>query len=110
MYVNKKIAEHAVPPPPDPYASTERPAAASATGESHTDIARSCREMLSSFEDPTILLQLQKELAVRDERYPEAAQLHEKICYEMTHNPVLRVVVAMEAALSDHRWGGGAHA
>lgn len=36
-------------------------------------------------------------------RYAEARALHEKIATEMTSNPVLRVVVAMEAALADHR-------
>lgn len=71
MYINKKIAETAAPAPPEPYPapverSHHRPLGSAL--ESQAEIARSCREALSSYEDPTIMLQLQKDLAIRDER------------------------------------------
>lgn len=47
---------------------------------------RSVRETLSSYEDPTIMFQLQKELAVKEERFEDAQQFQENIVHEMTHN------------------------
>lgn len=46
----------------------------------------SVRETLSSYEDPTIMYQLQKELAVKEERFEDAQQFQENIVHEMTHN------------------------
>lgn len=48
--------------------------------------ARSVREMLSSYEDPTIMFQLQKELAVKEERFEDAQAFQEHIVHEVTHN------------------------
>lgn len=95
MYVNKKIAEHATPHSTEVYA---------AHSESHADIVRSVRETLASFEDPTIFYQLQKELAVKEERFEDAKGFQQNILHEMIHNQVLRVVVAMETALADGRY------
>ena len=46
----------------------------------------SVREALSSFEDPTVMHQLQKELAVKEERFEDARVLQQRIYHEMTHN------------------------
>ena len=50
------------------------------------------------------MYQLQKELAVKEERFEDAQQLQQHIYHEMTHNQLLRLVVAMESALSDGRY------
>lgn len=99
MYVAKKIAESASAPAVEAYSP-----AASPTSETHADIVRSVREALASYEDPTIMIQLQKELAVREERFEDASSFQAAIYHEMTHNQMLRLVVAMEAALADGRY------
>jgi hypothetical protein len=38
------------------------------------DIVRSVRETLANYEDPTVMYQLQKELAVKEERFEDAQQ------------------------------------
>lgn len=50
------------------------------------------------------MYQLQKELAVKEERFEDAGQLQKHIYHEMTHNQLLRLVVAMESALGDGRY------
>lgn len=95
MYLNKKIAENIAPQPLEPY---------NTGNESNSDIVRSVRETLASYEDPTIMFQLQKELAVKEERFEDAQMFQQYIAHEMTHNQLLRVVVAMEYALSDGRY------
>ncbi len=50
------------------------------------------------------MYQLQKELAIKDQRYEDARTFQQYIYHEMTHNQLLRLVVAMEAALSDQRY------
>jgi len=95
MYVNKKIAENTSAALVEPLLGAN---------ESHQEIVRSVRETLASFEDPTVMYQLQKELAVKEERFEDAATFQQHIVHEMTHNQVLRVVVAMESALSDGRY------
>lgn len=50
------------------------------------------------------MYQLQKELAIKDQRFEDARQFQQHIYHEMTHNHLLRLVVAMEAALSDQRY------
>lgn len=97
MYVNKRVAEAAA----QHHVSTSH--TYSAQGESHQDIVKSIRHTLSSFEDPTVMFQLQKELAVKEERFEEAQVYQDYINHEMTHNPLLRLVVAMETALNDGR-------
>ncbi len=72
--------------------------------ESSAEILRSCRETLSSFEDPTTMLQLQKDLAIREERYADAKSLQQQIYDHMTHSPLLRMIVSIEAALADGRY------
>lgn len=58
MYVNRKIAESACASPPEAHAlHSSNPGTGggilASTGETHADIARSVRETLASFEDPT---------------------------------------------------------
>eukprot|EP00199_Chlamydomonas_sp_CCMP681_P002491 CAMPEP_0119106992 /NCGR_PEP_ID=MMETSP1180-20130426/7887_1 /TAXON_ID=3052 ORGANISM="Chlamydomonas cf sp, Strain CCMP681" /NCGR_SAMPLE_ID=MMETSP1180 /ASSEMBLY_ACC=CAM_ASM_000741 /LENGTH=335 /DNA_ID=CAMNT_0007092413 /DNA_START=23 /DNA_END=1030 /DNA_ORIENTATION=+ len=98
MYVSKRIAELAMQPlePVTPQNS--------ALAETHADIVRSVRDMLASFEDPTIMFQLQKELAVREQRFEDARKFQAHIYHEMTHSQALRLVVAMECALADGRY------
>ena len=55
-------------------------------------------------QDPTTMLQLQKDLAVKEERYADARAFQQKIFEQMTHSVMLRMVVAMEAALADGRY------
>lgn len=93
VFVSKRIAELAAPPPPEPY-----------TSERQKFVEASVRETLSSYEDPTIMFQLQKELAVKEERFEDAQSFQEHIVHEMTHNRLLALVVAMESALADKRW------
>lgn len=95
MYVNKKIAEVAAPQQLENF---------SAASESHADIVRSVKEALSSYEDPTVMYQLQKALAIKEERFEDAKVFQQSIYHEMTHNQLLRLVVAMEAALGDGRY------
>jgi hypothetical protein len=58
----------------------------------------------SVLQDPTTMLQLQKELAIQEERYADAKALQQQIFNHMTQSVMLRMVVAMEAALSDNRF------
>jgi len=102
VYISKKIADSAQP------VSVEQLTAAS-SNETSADIVRSVRETLSSYEDPTIMYQLQKELAVKEERFEDAQQFQEHIMHEMTHNRLLRLVVAMESALADGRYEEAAY-
>ncbi|KAJ9533826.1 hypothetical protein QJQ45_026912 [Haematococcus lacustris] len=97
MYVRKTIAEMAA------IQGQEMQSAPRST-ETHNDIARSVKATLSSFEDPCIMLQLQKDLAVQEQRYEDAHKLQQSIYHEMTHSTLLRLVVAMEAALQDGRF------
>ena len=50
------------------------------------------------------MLQLQKALAVQEERYSDAHNFQEQIFEQMTHSVMLRMVVSMEAALTDGRY------
>jgi len=78
MYVARKIADTAGAPPLEPFGIT---AAAGALGgggggagttESNAEIVRSVREALASYDDPTVMFQLQKELAIKEERFEDA--------------------------------------
>ncbi|PNW72526.1 hypothetical protein CHLRE_16g688302v5 [Chlamydomonas reinhardtii] len=95
MYVSKRIADAA---------STVYPDQPAAPNETASEIVRSVRETLASFEDPTVMYQLQKDLAVKEERFEDARSMQQLIYHEMTHNQLLRLVVAMESALSDGRY------
>lgn len=50
------------------------------------------------------MYQLQKELAIKEERFKDAQMFQQYIYHEMTHSHLLRLVVAMEAALQDGRY------
>lgn len=50
------------------------------------------------------MYQLQKDLAIQEQRYEEARKLQQAILDQMMHNQTLRLVVAMEAALTDGRY------
>lgn len=50
------------------------------------------------------MLQLQKDLAVKEERYSEARVFQQQIFEQMTHSVMLRMIVSMEAALADGRY------
>jgi len=67
------------------------------------DVAQRIRDTISQFEDPTLFLQLQKELAVAEERFEDARKYHSAIVEEMTSNPLLRMAAAAEVALMDGR-------
>ncbi|EFJ46161.1 hypothetical protein VOLCADRAFT_121109 [Volvox carteri f. nagariensis] len=83
MYVAKKIADTAGTPYPDQPVTT--------TSETNTEIVRSVRETMASFEDPTVMYTLQKDLAVKEERFEDAHQMQQLIYHEMTHNALLRL-------------------
>ncbi|KAG1676474.1 hypothetical protein FOA52_002294 [Chlamydomonas sp. UWO 241] len=101
IYISQAIAETAAPFPTDTFPSQS---------ETEKQITQSVRETLASFEDPTTMLQLQKELAIKEERYTDAHVAQQAIFEEMTHSPMLRLVVAMEAALGDGRYEEAARA
>ncbi|KAF8065518.1 hypothetical protein HT031_003119 [Scenedesmus sp. PABB004] len=98
VYVSRKIADGAAQHAPS------EAAAPPPASESHAEIVRSVREALANYDDPTIMITLQKELAVKEERFEDARQFQESILHEMTHNRLLRLVVAMESALADGRY------
>ncbi|PNH06309.1 hypothetical protein TSOC_007324 [Tetrabaena socialis] len=51
-----------------------------------------------------VMFTLQKDLAVKEERFEDAREMQQPIYHEMTHNRMLRLVVAMESALADGRY------
>jgi hypothetical protein len=83
MYINNKIAAAQAAAQP----SAMEPIF-SAASESNAEIVRSCRESLSNYEDPTIMHQLQKELAIKEDRFEDALRFQQFIYEEMTHNQV----------------------
>ncbi|GBF99500.1 hypothetical protein Rsub_12278 [Raphidocelis subcapitata] len=116
IYVAADIAATAAVPPLELVEAAAADAAAAAgghpgggaghgpRGESNAEIVRSCRDAIASFDDPTVMIQLQKELAIKEERFEDARTFHTSIVHEMTTNRVLRMVVAMESALADGRY------
>ncbi len=56
------------------------------------------------------MLQLQQDLAVKEEKYAEAQAFKTAIFAEMTNNIFSRLVVAMESALADGRYEDAARA
>jgi uncharacterized protein len=97
MYVNKRVVAAAAQYAP---ATTTF----SPQSETNAEIVKSIRQTLSTFDDPTIMVQLQKELAIKEDRFEDARAFQDNITHQMTHNPVLRLVVAMESALNDGRF------
>jgi len=80
MYVTQKIASSAAAPPVEPHresAAAERGGRGGLHGfahggESNAEIVKSVREALASYDDPTVMFQLQKELAIKEERFEDA--------------------------------------
>jgi hypothetical protein len=92
MYVSRRIAAAAAVPPFDEPpleraggapggggAAVGRPGGGGgarggggAGGESNAEIVRSVREALASYDDPTVMAALQKELAIKEERFEDA--------------------------------------
>jgi hypothetical protein len=77
MYVSRRIADAAGVPPVEFGGAAGAAAAAAAGagaggGESHAEIVRSVRETLASYDDPTVMFALQKELAIKEERFEDA--------------------------------------
>lgn len=101
IYISKSIAENATVYPTETFQNQS---------ETDMQIIQSVKETLASFEDPTTMLQLQKELAVQEERYSDAQHFQQQIFEEMTHSVMLRLVVAMEAAMADGRYDEAAKA
>lgn len=102
MYITQAVATQAV--------EKEATDVISAHDESHGEIVRTVKELANKFEEPTIMLQLQQELAVKHEKYEEAQAYKEAIFVEMTHNIMARLIVAMECALADGRFQDAAKA
>jgi len=100
MYVSEKVALTAIEPEKvlsDFAASILNPSA-------QNDIERSVRETLAHFEDPCIMLQLQMDLAVQQQRFEDANEFKARLTDMKLHSQPLRLVVAMEAALADMRF------
>lgn len=72
--------------------------------ESQNEILRSCREEVVAFQDPTIMLKLQLQLAIAEERYEDAARLRNDIERVLSSDRELGLVVALETALEDQRF------
>lgn len=78
MFVAKRIVDVAATPPLEPFGLpgggpvAGASAAPAAPVESNAEIVRSVREALSSYDDPTVMYQLQKELAIKEERFEDA--------------------------------------
>lgn len=71
---------------------------------SETEVTRSCREEIALHTDPTMLLELQMQLAIQEENYSKAAQLRDQIDQLLSSDRVLGLVVALESALSGDRY------
>jgi bifunctional DNase/RNase len=71
--------------------------------ETRSDIERSCRDELLHHPDPTVMLKLQMQVAVAEERYEDAERLKKDLEDLLTHNRVVSLSVALETALTDGR-------
>lgn len=72
--------------------------------ESHAEIVKSCEEECRLYNDPTVMEQLQLQMAVEAERYEEASQLRDKIDHIMQSDRAMSLVVAIESALKGKRY------
>eukprot|EP00210_Caulerpa_lentillifera_P006515 g6223.t1 len=79
--------------------STDRP-----RQRSPLEVVRSCREEIAKHHDPTVILKLQMEMAVAQEKYATAAQLRDEIDKVLASDRALGLVVALESALSGGRY------
>ncbi|KAF5836482.1 bifunctional nuclease-domain-containing protein [Dunaliella salina] len=103
MYVSEKVALTAIEPEKmlsDFAAAVLNPSAPGA----QNDIIKSVKETLAHFEDPCIMLQLQMDLAVQQQRFEDANACKARLTDMKLHSQPLRLVVAMEAALADTRY------
>jgi hypothetical protein len=110
IYVNNAVAARMAEPAPPPglraaaAAAGGGAAAAAARGESAHDIARTCREELLHYADPTIMHKLQLGLAVAEDRFEEATKLRDEIERLLARDRASSLSVAMETALEDARF------
>lgn len=65
---------------------------------------RSCREEIAAFHDPTIMIKLQLQVAVVEERFEEAKTLRDQIDKILASDRALSLVVAIETAIEDGRY------
>lgn len=114
IYVNNDIASKMA----HPLSTYEERAAAAAAGgggggasarhENHSEVARSCREEIAAYSDPTMMFKLQLQLAIADERFEDAGRLRDSIENVLANDRTLALVVAMETALEDGRFAEAA--
>lgn len=116
ILVAKDIAERMAVPISDPLSTASAGGGTAAGGtrpsgaggrrltESDAEIVRTCKEECALYTDPTILYNLQLQLAVEQERYSEAAAIRDKMNQVIASDQSLRLVVAMEKAIDDSRF------
>ncbi|CAD7697322.1 unnamed protein product [Ostreobium quekettii] len=68
------------------------------------EVIRSCREEMLHIEDPTVMVKLQLQMAVAEERYEDATRLRDQIEQMLSTDRALALVVALESALEGHRY------
>jgi bifunctional DNase/RNase len=72
--------------------------------EAHAEIVKSCQEECSMYRDPTVLQQLQLQIAVEAERYEEASQIRDKIDQILQSDRSMSLVAAIKTALENKRY------
>ena len=92
IYVNREVADQMK-------TSHER-----ALERSEIDVVKACREEITMHNDPTVMLKLQMQMAIAEERYSHAAKLRDEIDRLLSSDRVLGLLVAIESALKDHRF------
>ncbi|KAL3144978.1 hypothetical protein ABBQ32_003482 [Trebouxia sp. C0010 RCD-2024] len=100
LYVHKQLASRMASEPE----KFRLPASQTAN-----EIARSCKDLLVHFPDPTVVDKLHLQLAVVEERYDDAMALRDKIEGVLNTDRTVRLVVQLEAALHDSRFEEAAH-
>ncbi|CAD7696991.1 unnamed protein product [Ostreobium quekettii] len=68
------------------------------------DVVRSCREEMKHIKDPTVMLKLQLQMAIAEERYEDATRIRDEIEQLLSTNRALTLVVALESALEGQRF------
>ena len=92
IYVNREVADQMKTSP-------ER-----AMKPSDMDVVKACREEIAMHNDPTVMLKLQMQMAIAEERYSHAAKLRDEIDRLLSSDRVLSLIVAIESALKDLRF------
>ncbi|GMH45756.1 hypothetical protein BSKO_13719 [Bryopsis sp. KO-2023] len=72
--------------------------------ESSNEVVQSCRDEVLHHKDPTVMLKLQLQMAIAEERYIEAAKLRDVIDKMLSTDRALGLVVALESALDGNRY------